>query len=57
MSLGDVDAFAESLGRLLEDDALAESMSAAALAWSRKFDWDSAADAMAEALVEARRAR
>jgi glycosyltransferase involved in cell wall biosynthesis len=51
----DVGALAERLARLLDDDALAAEMSQAALAWSRRFDWDRAADAMAESLEAARR--
>jgi glycosyltransferase involved in cell wall biosynthesis len=49
---GDVEAFAARIGDLLGDDALAERMSAAALAWSRGFDWDRAAARM-EASLEA----
>lgn len=49
---GDVEAFAARIGALLGDDALAERMSAAALAWSRGFDWDRAAARM-EASLEA----
>ena len=45
--------FAEAIGALLGDDALAERMSRAALAWSRRFDWEIAADAMERALVRA----
>jgi glycosyltransferase involved in cell wall biosynthesis len=52
----DVAALAERIARLLEDDALAARMSRAALDWSRRFDWDLAADAMAESLEAARRA-
>jgi glycosyltransferase involved in cell wall biosynthesis len=47
-----VDAFAERIGQLLDDDDLALSMSRAALEWSKKFDWDRAADDMAEALED-----
>lgn len=47
---GDVEAFTARIGELLADDALAGRMSEAALAWSRRFDWDRAADQMAEAL-------
>jgi glycosyltransferase involved in cell wall biosynthesis len=46
--------FAERIGRLLDDDALATKMSAAALEWSRRFDWDIAADDMARAIALAR---
>jgi len=49
---GDVETFAARIGALLGDDALAERMSAAAVAWSRGFDWDRAAARM-EASLEA----
>ena len=49
---GDVEAFAARMGSLLGDDALAERMSAAAIAWSRDFDWDRTAARM-EASLEA----
>jgi glycosyltransferase involved in cell wall biosynthesis len=52
---GDVAAFAERIASLLEDDALATRMAKAALAWSERFDWDVAADEMAEAIDAARR--
>ena len=52
---GDIDALADCIGRLLGDDALAAEMSAAAVAWSLHFDWDRAADEMADALETARR--
>lgn len=48
--LGDVAAFADRIGALLLDDALASRMSAAAEAWSQRFDWERAADRMASAL-------
>ena len=54
---GDVAAFAERIASLLESDALATRMARAALAWSRRFDWDVAADEMAEAIEAARGAR
>lgn len=54
---GHVAGFADRIGKLLSDDALATRMSSAALEWSRSFDWDRAADDMAEALGEARSAR
>jgi glycosyltransferase involved in cell wall biosynthesis len=54
---GDVDAFAAHIGALLGDDALAHRLGAAALTWSRRFDWDAAADEMAEALGAASRRR
>jgi glycosyltransferase involved in cell wall biosynthesis len=49
---GDVEGFAQRIGELLRDDDLAQRMSRAALAWSRRFDWEIAADEMAEALQE-----
>lgn len=52
---GDEGALAGHLARLLDDDALATRMSEAARVWSRRFDWDRAADAMAESLEAARR--
>jgi glycosyltransferase involved in cell wall biosynthesis len=52
----DVDAFADRISRLLGDDALATRMSAAALEWSRQFDWERAADDMAAAIDRARAA-
>jgi len=55
--MGDVAAFAERIGLLLENDALALRMSKAALDWSRTFDWEIAADEMARALEEARSGR
>jgi glycosyltransferase involved in cell wall biosynthesis len=51
---GSVEGFAERIGELLADDELATRMSGKALAWSRSFDWERAADDMAEALEEAR---
>jgi glycosyltransferase involved in cell wall biosynthesis len=54
---GDAAAFAERIASLLESDALATRMAKAALAWSRRFDWDVAADEMAEAIEAARRGR
>jgi glycosyltransferase involved in cell wall biosynthesis len=51
---GDVAAIEERVGALLGDDALAARMSLAALAWSRRFQWDRAADQMAKALESAR---
>lgn len=53
--VGDVGAFAERIGELLDDDAMASRMSRAALAWSKEFDWDRAAEDMAEALEAVRR--
>jgi glycosyltransferase involved in cell wall biosynthesis len=46
----DVEAFAARMGSLLGDDALAERMAAAAIAWSRDFDWDRAAARMEASL-------
>lgn len=53
----DVDAFAERIGRLLDDDALWRRTAEAALDWSREFDWDVAADEMGRSLEAARDAR
>jgi glycosyltransferase involved in cell wall biosynthesis len=50
----DAEGFAKRIAQLLEDDELATRMSTAALAWSKTFDWDIAADEMAEALEDAR---
>jgi glycosyltransferase involved in cell wall biosynthesis len=50
---GDVEGFAERIGRLLSDDALADRFSLAALEWARRFDWDRAASEMGEALERA----
>ena len=52
----DTEAFADRIAALLADDALFRRMSAYALAWSRHFDWDRAANEMAQSL-EAARAR
>jgi glycosyltransferase involved in cell wall biosynthesis len=52
---GDVDGFARRIGELLRDDARAALMSRAALDWSRRFDWEIAADEMASAIADARR--
>ena len=51
---GDVPAFANRIATLLGDDRLATAMSASALDWSQRFDWDRAADAMAESVEAAR---
>ena len=56
VALGDVAGFADRIGALLADDALAAEMSAAALDWSKRFDWDRAADDMEQALAAARSA-
>jgi len=45
--------FAERIEALLGDDALAERMSRAALAWSERFDWEIAAAAMERSLARA----
>ena len=50
---GDVDGFADRIGALLADDGLACRMSAAALEWSHRFDWDRAADRMQDSLEAA----
>jgi len=49
----DVEAFADRIGRLLSDEPAAAEMSAAALAWAAHFDWERAADEMAESLEAA----
>ena len=49
----DVEGFAESIGRLLDDETLARRMSQAALEWSHHFDWDQSANDMAQALERA----
>ncbi len=51
----DVAGFADRIGALLCDDAYAVRMARAALQWSRRFDWDLAADDMAAAIETARR--
>lgn len=52
--VGDVAGFAERIGRLLDDDDLSRRLATAALAWSHRFDWDRAADEMAQAIEDAR---
>ena len=52
---GDVDAFANAIGRLLEDDAFSLQVSREALRWSHQFSWDTAASEMGEAIDQARR--
>ncbi len=54
---GDVQSFANRIGELLSNDDLALRMSAAALAWSKRFDWNAAASEMAQVLEDARGAR
>ncbi|MBK9386520.1 MAG: glycosyltransferase [Planctomycetes bacterium] len=51
--VGDVDGFAARISALLGDDALAARMSAAALSFARRFDWERAADQMEAALDRA----
>lgn len=53
----DVDAFADRIAALLENDGLAGAMSTAARAWSLRFDWDRAAEEMAQCLSTAQQAR
>jgi glycosyltransferase involved in cell wall biosynthesis len=53
---GDVDAFADRIGALLSDSELGQRMSASALDWSRRFDWDRAAEQMEASLEAARQA-
>ncbi len=48
---GGAAAFAQRIDSLLGDDALAERMSCAALAWSQRFDWDIAAAEMGRSLA------
>ena len=50
-------SFAERIDALLGDDALAERMSRAALAWSQRFDWEIAAGAMERSLHRAASSR
>ena len=52
---GDVNGFAQRIGEFLDDDELSAEMSAAALHWAKHFDWDRAADDMAEAIDRTRR--
>jgi glycosyltransferase involved in cell wall biosynthesis len=52
---GDERAFAERIGALLADDALAQRMSDAARGFARRFDWERAADQMEAALARALR--
>jgi glycosyltransferase involved in cell wall biosynthesis len=49
-----VEAFADRIGELLSDDALATRMSRESLAWSKRFHWDTAASELAAALEDAR---
>lgn len=50
---GNADRFAERVTALLVDDALAARMSAAAVAWARRFDWGPSAAAMGEVITAA----
>jgi glycosyltransferase involved in cell wall biosynthesis len=52
--IGDVAGFSERMAALLAADDAAEAMAERALAWSRRFDWDSAALEMAAAIERAR---
>lgn len=52
--VGDVEGFADAIGKLLLADDAAERMACAALAWSQRFDWDRASDEMAAAIDAAR---
>jgi glycosyltransferase involved in cell wall biosynthesis len=52
---GDAEAFADRIGRVLGDPALAARLSEGALAWSRRFDWERTADELAGSLEAARR--
>ena len=54
VSDGDIDGFAERIGDLLHDDHLSETMSAAALAWAKRFDWERATDDMARSIESTR---
>ena len=51
---GDVAAFAGRIASLLGDDAKSLRMQGAAYEWSKRFDWDVAADEMAACLDRAR---
>jgi glycosyltransferase involved in cell wall biosynthesis len=53
-AFADVDAFAERIAALLEDEALSLRMQQAAYAWSKEFDWDRSAAEMAQCLETAR---
>ena len=52
----DVEAFAERIGRLLTDDALAARMGDAARNWAKRFDWMHAAEALDQSLQSLRSA-
>ncbi|HIF95542.1 MAG TPA: glycosyltransferase family 1 protein [Myxococcales bacterium] len=51
---GNVEGFARRIGQLLDSDELSAKMSAASLEWANHFDWDRAADEMADAIENAR---
>lgn len=53
----DVDGFRMRIAELLENDTLALQMSERALAWSKNFSWDTAADGMAAGIEDARQSR
>ncbi|MBW1687279.1 MAG: glycosyltransferase family 4 protein [Deltaproteobacteria bacterium] len=48
---------AAAMERLLSDETLLARLSSEALAWSRRFDWDSSAQRMAEVIEQTRRPR
>jgi glycosyltransferase involved in cell wall biosynthesis len=48
----DVPAFAAALARLLEQDAFALKMRRTAIEWSKRFDWERAADEMESAIEQ-----
>jgi glycosyltransferase involved in cell wall biosynthesis len=50
-----VNRLADAIAALLSDQARASRLSAGAQAWARRFDWDSSAAIMAEAVEKARR--
>lgn len=52
-----VPRLAEAIAALLADEARATRLSAGALAWARRFDWESSAAIMAEAVERARSGR
>ena len=45
----------DAVERLLTDETLLARLSSQALAWSRRFDWDSSAQRMAEVIEQTRR--
>ena len=52
----EVDLWTEALDRALAEDARAIARRRRAIAWSRYFDWDRAADDLVEAIAHAHRA-